>query len=223
MLQLNNVTLAHNGQSILRDLSLTLGVGERIGVIGPSGVGKTSILQTVAGLQRVHSGEISNCFSRIGYVFQEPRLLPWLTAQDNVALPLEARGIRRQQALDTANDWLQRLSLAEDKLSCYPSALSGGMAQRVSLARAFALQPDLLLLDEPFSALDPALRHELIQLCDDLLADLNCALIYVCHHPEELHALTQRCLVLETATRHGQIELTTPHHFHTPILRERTS
>lgn len=207
MLQLKQITLKHGEHHVLSGLDLNLAAGERMGIVGPSGVGKTSVLQTVANLMPIQSGEVHNEFSRIGYVFQEPRLLPWLSARDNVALPLEARGVKRTLARRQAEAWLRRLFLPQDKLLSFPNALSGGMAQRVSLARAFALQPDLLLLDEPFSALDPTLRKELISLCNDLLTDLNCALIYVCHHPEELHALTHRCLVLADACNHHQINL----------------
>ncbi len=208
MLLLEQVSLNQGQKIIISGFNLSLQAGERIGLIGPSGVGKTSILQTVANLLPTATGVHRNQFQRIGYVFQEPRLLPWKSALDNVALPLIARGENKKAARAQAKQWLQRLYLPEQCFNQYPAALSGGMAQRVSLARAFALQPDLLLLDEPFSALDPALRKELIQLCDQLLTDLNCALIYVCHHPEELSALTQRCLILESESQHHQVDLT---------------
>lgn len=217
MLALKQVQLSHGEQTVLTDLNLSIAAGERLGVVGPSGVGKTSLLQTVAGLMSIQSGECHNTFSRIGYVFQEPRLLPWLSARDNVALPLEARGIKRKEARALAVSWLSKLHLPANKHLHYPSALSGGMAQRVSLARAFALQPDLLLLDEPFSALDPALRRELMQLCDDLLRDLNCALIYVCHHPEELSALTHQCLVLDSPHQHRCVALNAKHTDYPPL------
>lgn len=207
MLRLNNVSIRQGNSEIIRQFSLQLNKGERLGLLGSSGVGKTSLLQAVAGLLPVSGGTCCNGFSRLGYVFQEPRLLPWVTAQMNVALPLQARGTDKASALQQAAEWLQRLSLPRAKNQCYPAQLSGGMAQRVSLARAFALQPDLLLLDEPFSALDPALRKDLLGLCDELLTDLNCALMYVSHHPEELLPLTHQCLVLEGGNRHRQLDL----------------
>lgn len=207
MLLLEDVSLGYADRTVLSGFSLSLKAGERVGIIGPSGVGKTSILQTVADLLPIRKGSARNQFSCVGYVFQEPRLLPWLRVRDNLIEPLMAKGVKRSDAIDNAHHWLKKLQLDPAYWNSYPSALSGGMAQRVSLARAFAMEPDLLLLDEPFSALDPALRHELTELCDALLKDLNCALIYVCHHPEELSALTDRCLLLRDETTHEYLSL----------------
>ncbi|MEZ5524309.1 MAG: ABC transporter ATP-binding protein [Pseudomonadales bacterium] len=206
MLRLDQVTLAPGGNPVLVDFNFVLKPGERVGLIGPSGVGKTSVLQAIAGLLPIRVGKHENSFQRIGYVFQEPRLLPWLSVIDNIVLPLQARGLSRKLARAQAEAWLPHLNLPMQRAGTYPASLSGGMAQRVSLARAFALQPDLLLLDEPFSALDPALRQELTELCDRLLQNLNCALVYVSHHPDELQALTQRCLLLENKTSHRLVE-----------------
>lgn len=210
MLHLDNVTLAHGEQIVIEDLNLQLSQGQRLGITGASGVGKTTILQSVAGLLPVRAGTIKNSFERIAYVFQQPRLLPWRSACDNVALPLRNRGMDKSTAQETAVHWLERLSLPNTKWRAYPSALSGGMAQRVSLARAFALQPDLLLLDEPFSALDPVLRRELIALCDQLLTDSHCALLYVCHHPQELYPLTKQNLSLENSHQRQIHSIKTP-------------
>lgn len=197
MLQLDQISLAYGQQPVIDNLSFRLTPGQRLGLCGPSGSGKTSILQLVAGLLPAQSGQLSNSFQRMGYVFQSPRMLPWLSVRDNIALPLEARGQTRMAARQAAERWLPALGLAKHYSHVYPAQLSGGMAQRVSLARAFALEPDLLLLDEPFSALDPALRHELSQLTDQLLTRHTCALLYVSHHPQELAMLSEHCLLLQ--------------------------
>lgn len=207
MLQLDQISLAYGQRPVLEALSFSLEPGQRLGICGPSGSGKTSILQLIAGLVPAYRGQLTNHFQRIGYVFQSPRLLPWLSVRDNIALPLEARGQSRASARQAAEHWLPALGLSASDGHAYPAQLSGGMAQRVSLARAFALQPDLLLLDEPFSALDPALRHELSQLTDTLLTTQQCALLYVSHHPQELATLSQHCLLLQNQQRHQTLAI----------------
>jgi ABC-type nitrate/sulfonate/bicarbonate transport system ATPase subunit len=134
----------------LRELSLAVDAGEFAVVLGPSGCGKTTLLRLVAGLDRDYDGDIRLADSRIGVVFQEPRLLPWMTAGDNVRFVL---GRPRREADESAPEWLARVGLGAF-VSAYPHQLSTGMQQRVALARAFAVRPRLLLLDEPFSALD---------------------------------------------------------------------
>lgn len=208
MLQLDQICVAHDDHRVLENLSLTLEPAQRLGLLGPSGCGKTSVLQLVAGLLSPTAGQLRNDFQRIGYVFQSPRLLPWLSVQDNIAIVLEARGEKRSAARGTARHWLSRLELPDDAAMRWPSQLSGGMAQRVALARAFALEPDLLLLDEPFSALDPALRQQLTNLTDQLLETHQCALLCVSHHPQELAALAPRSLEITGPTEHNLINLT---------------
>lgn len=188
-------------RQVLERLDLRLAPGERLGILGPSGVGKSTILRLAAGLLAPQQGRVVNAYERTAMVFQEPRLLPWRGVRANLELPLRAAGHHAAEARALAQDWLARVGLA-DHAAAWPGQLSGGMAQRVALARAFALRPGLLLLDEPFSALDPGLRQQLGMLCDHGLRQTGAALLYVSHHPQELLRLVRRCLVYEQGRWH---------------------
>lgn len=193
MLELDQLGLRLGGRTVLQHIDLRLLPAERVGLIGPSGAGKSSLLRLACGLQKPSSGRLTNGFARTALLFQEPRLLPWRRVQDNLALPLVAAGLPAAQAARQALQWLEKVELDTALAQAWPQQLSGGMAQRVALARALALQPDLLLLDEPFSALDPALRLRMAGLCMDSVARQGCALLCVSHHPQELAAMVTRC------------------------------
>jgi NitT/TauT family transport system ATP-binding protein len=158
------VTLAHvrkafaNGTVALEDLNLDVREGEFLSLLGPSGCGKSTALRLIAGLADVSGGRIDwpsggSARQDIGFVFQEPTLMPWATVTDNVHLPLKLRGVSRAQALPRIMDTLSLVGLS-DFANVYPRELSGGMKMRVSIARALATEPKLLLMDEPFAALD---------------------------------------------------------------------
>lgn len=196
MLELSHVQVLFGQKPVLQDLSFTLKAGQRLGVLGPSGEGKSTLLRLVAGLIKPDNGQIWNEFRHPVLVFQQPRLLPWRSVLDNVQIPLRAQGLSATQATERAMYWLGQVELA-DVAQSWPGELSGGMAQRVALARAFALQPDLLLLDEPFSALDPALRNSLAQVCLRCLEETGAALLYVSHQPRELMRVADSCLLLQ--------------------------
>ena len=185
MLELKNVSLSYGDLRVLRGVSLRLDPGERIAVMGPSGCGKTSLLRLIAGLQSPDSGTVKLAARRLSFVFQEPRLLPWLTAEENVMLVLPDA-----HQVDDAAAWLSRFVLgdAEDKL---PTELSGGMQQLVSLARALVCAPDLLLLDEPFKALDTAAKKNAIAAVSD---GTDAAIILVTHDAREAEALGCRVI-----------------------------
>lgn len=157
MLELKNVSLSYGDLRVLRDVCLRLDPGKRIAVMGPSGCGKTSLLRVIAGLQSPDSGTVERTAQRLSFVFQEPRLLPWRTAAENVNAVLSDRA----QTMPQARAWLERLELGE-AAEQYPAALSGGMQQRVAIARALAYDAPVLLLDEPFRGLDAALRARVI-------------------------------------------------------------
>ena len=180
MLELKNVSLCCGDLRVLRDVSLRLDPGERIAVMGPSGCGKTSLLRVIAGLQSPGSGTVDRAAHRLSFVFQEPRLLPWLTAAENIrlVLPDAHRG-------DDAAAWLSRFGLS-DAADRLPSELSGGMRQLVSLARALVCTPDLLLLDEPFKALDAAAKQNAITAGSD---GTDAAVILVTHDAREAEAI----------------------------------
>ena len=185
MLKLTNICHSFGENPVLKGFSLDLGPGERVALMGPSGVGKTTVLRIVMGLLAPDRGSVENGFSKTAVVFQEPRLLPWRTGEENVNLVLGDK-------LDTmprARAWLERLGL-KDAGTQYPSQLSGGMQQRVALARAMALEGDLLILDEPFKGLDEALREEVMAR----VAGTNAAILMVTHDEEEAEALGCRIL-----------------------------
>ena len=185
MLELKNVSLCYGDLRVLRDVSLRLDPGERIAVMGPSGCGKTSLLRVIAGLQSPGSGTVERAAHRLSFVFQEPRLLPWLTAAENIrlVLPDAHRG-------DDAAACLLRFGLS-DAADRLPSELSGGMRQLVSLARALVCTPDLLLLDEPFKALDAVAKQNAITAVFD---GMDAAVILVTHDAREAEAIGCRVI-----------------------------
>ena len=185
MLELKNVSLSYGDLRVLRDVCLRLDPGKRIAVMGPSGCGKTSLLRVIARLQSPDSGTVERTAQRLSFVFQEPRLLPWLTAVENVRLVLPDAHHGEDSAV-----WLSRFGLSDaaDKL---PAELSGGMQQLVSLARALVCAPDLLLLDEPFKALDAAAKQNAITAVS---AGADAAIILVTHDIHEAEALGCRVI-----------------------------
>ena len=180
MVKLTGITHAYDGNTVLQNQDLTLLPGQRTALMGPSGVGKTTLLRIVLGLLKPDGGTVENTFRKTAAVFQEPRLLPWRTAAENVNLVLgDTRG-----TMDAARRKLAQLGLAgaADK---YPVELSGGMRQRVAIARALVMEADLLVLDEPFKAMDEDLRQQVIAL----VSETNAAILLVTHEPEEAAAL----------------------------------
>lgn len=189
----------------LSDLDFEIAEGEFVSIIGPSGCGKTTLLKMLAGLTTATSGEI-----RIGgevitgpgpdraVVFQTFLLLPWENVLTNAAFGLEARGVRKQQRVEKAREQLRRVGLEEFE-DYYPHQISGGMQQRVGLARALAVDPSILLMDEPFGALDAQTR-QIMQ--DDLLAlwqeDEQKTTLFVTHSMEEAVYLSDRVLLMST-------------------------
>lgn len=195
MFELHKVSVRLGASCILDAIDFRLAPGERTGVVGRSGAGKSTLLKLAAGLLTASGGTCINSYRHALLVFQEPRLLPWRSVQDNIEIPLLAKGCTKPEARLRASHWLERVGL--DKVGkAWPGELSGGMAQRAALARAFALQPDLLLLDEPFSALDPALRAALSQLCTECVQDTGAALLCISHHPHELVDMVDRCVLI---------------------------
>lgn len=196
MLELKDISLSFGALEVLRGASLMLGQDERIAITGPSGCGKTSLLHVIAGLLHPDSGLVRNRAARTGCVFQEPRLLPWLSAEENVSIVIP-HGTQGQDALML----LKKLGLA-DSAEKHPCELSGGMQQRAALARALAYAPDLLLLDEPFRALDAASKALAIDAVNERA---DCAVILVTHSPEEADALGCRIIPFSQIQRTADI------------------
>jgi sulfonate transport system ATP-binding protein len=201
MLALNAVSKTYpNGVHALERFSAEIGLGEIVAVIGGSGCGKSTLLRAIAGLDRATSGTVTlddlvvtAPHEKIGVIFQEPRLLPWLSVADNIGFGLSERPAaeRRTQVARA----LDRVGLA-DKARAWPRELSGGQAQRVAIARALVPQPEVLLLDEPFSALDAFTRRDLQDHLLDLWADTRPTLILVTHDVEEAVMLADRVLLM---------------------------
>jgi sulfonate transport system ATP-binding protein len=202
MLSLDHVSKIYpNGVEALANVSARIQLGEIVAIIGGSGCGKSTLLRAVAGLDRATSGTITldgetitAPHEKIGIIFQEPRLLPWLSVIDNISFGLTDRSAarRRQRALAA----LSRVGLA-DKADAWPRELSGGQAQRVAIARALVPQPEVLLLDEPFSALDAFTRTDLQDHLLDLWADTRPTLVLVTHDVDEAVVLADRVLVMK--------------------------
>jgi NitT/TauT family transport system ATP-binding protein len=201
-----------NGTLALQDMSLEVGEHDFISFLGPSGCGKTTALRLLAGLSPATSGKLTWAAHRtlgasrtdreLGFVFQEPTLMPWATTFDNVYLPLRLSGVTREQAGDTVRDALARVGLGKFA-QVYPRELSGGMKMRVSIARALVTHPRLLLMDEPFGALDEMTRGK---LNNDLLAiwkEHRFTVIFVTHSVYESVYLSNRVVVM--AARPGRV------------------
>lgn len=193
-----------NGVRALGPLDLAVGRGEFLSLVGPSGCGKSTALRAIAGLIAPTDGTVvfAGERPRIGFVFQEPTLMPWATALANVRLPLELAGVAKAQADDCAAAQLAALGLAGFE-NARPRELSGGMRMRVSLARALVGEPELLLLDEPFAALDEQTRGE---LNDDLLrlwAARGLTVVFVTHSVSESAYLSTRVVVM--SARPGRV------------------
>jgi NitT/TauT family transport system ATP-binding protein len=182
----------------LGKLDLDIHQGEWVTLLGPSGCGKTTLLRLIAGLDELSSGSLKTSFSEksLGYVFQEAALLPWLTVMGNVILPLTLNGVSKAQAISKAKVWLEKLRISRHADS-YPDELSGGMKMRVSLARALITDPALLLLDEPFAALDEPIRIELGLELRELFKNLKPTVVMVTHSITEGLWLSDRVLVFQ--------------------------
>ncbi len=188
------------------DLSFAIGRGELVAILGKTGCGKSTTLNLISGLIRPSRGRVrvqghdpyadfTRYRGKIGIVFQNDRLMPWRTAIENVALGLELNKVPRQKRLEIAASWLQRLGLSGHENN-YPHALSGGMRQRVSIARAFAGEPDILLCDEPFSALDEHTGNALRDEFRALLRQTGATSIFITHSIDEALSLGERLMVL---------------------------
>ncbi len=206
-LALNNVTVTFvspdgGRYTAVRDTTLRIGPGEFLSVVGPTGCGKSTLLNVAAGLLVPSAGDVQvsgeplrGLNRKAGYLFQSEALMPWRTALANVTAGLEFRGVRKEEARERAELWLQRVGLAGFGAR-YPHQLSGGMRKRVALAQTLILDPQIILMDEPFSALDIQTR----QLMENQLLELWSAnrksVLFITHDLEEAISLSDRVVVL---------------------------
>ncbi len=191
------------GVRVTEPISLDIDPGDFVAIIGPSGCGKSTLLRIIAGLETPTAGTITRSPSaksdqshrEIAYVFQDAHLLPWRTVLANVALPLELAGVSRSKRDEKSAALLRQVGLLE-LAGRYPSQLSGGQRMRVSLARAMVTSPDLLLLDEPFAALDEITRQQLDEWLRQLWHERRMTVLFVTHSIQEATFLAERVLVL---------------------------
>lgn len=203
---------------------LTFDIYERdfVSIIGPSGCGKTTVFNVIAGLLDADSGalvyrgeEVDSLRGRIGYMMQKDLLFPWRTVLENVLLGLKVRGVADNEAIDTAREYLSTFGLSGFE-KAYPKTLSGGMRQRVALIRTLIMDPDILLLDEPFSALDYQTRLYLEGVLMEAVETFNKTVILVTHDIDEAVALSRRVVALSGRPTHVknvhniEIERSTP-------------
>lgn len=212
-IEINSVSLQYSTQArsltVLKDVSLSVEKGELVVLLGPSGCGKSTILNLLAGFIQPDQGEILYRGEPVrkpgperGMIFQQPNLFPWLTVLDNVTFGLRLTRYNSQQVKQKAEEWLDKVGL-NGFAQHYPWQLSGGMKQRVALARAWVAQPEVLLLDEPFGALDAQTRLMMQELLRDAWLDTETTLLFVTHDVDEAIFLADRVLIM--SARPGEI------------------
>lgn len=212
LIELKNVFKQYgNGTVAIRDMSLTVEKGQFVSFLGPSGCGKSTALRMIAGLASVSAGTItvnghapgeSNSAADIGFVFQEPTLMPWTTVFENVYLPLRLTGVSHAEAKPRIEEALSQVGLSRFARS-YPRELSGGMKMRASIARAIVTRPRLLLMDEPFAALDEMTRFKLNNDVLRLWQEQSLTIIFVTHSVYESVYMSNRLVVM--AARPGRV------------------
>ncbi|RIH83737.1 Taurine import ATP-binding protein TauB [Meiothermus luteus] len=200
--EVRGLTVRFGSYTAVEGVDLEVGEGEFLALVGPTGCGKSTLLNVVAGLLPPSAGEVyalgepvGGPNRKAGYLFQQDALLPWKTALDNIAMGLVFRGVPLREARNQARPWLERVGLARfgDR---YPHQLSGGMKKRVGLAQVLITNPRLLLMDEPFSALDVQTRHLMENLLLELWQEDRKSVIFITHDLEEAIALADRVVVL---------------------------
>lgn len=206
------ITLTHiskiyaNGTVALQDLNLAIQKSEFVSLVGPSGCGKSTVLRLIAGLGQTNAGSIdwgvSHQNSKLAFVFQDAALMPWANVWENVRLPLKLAGLSKKESTAVVQQALQRVGLAGCERS-YPRQLSGGMKMRVSIARALVTQPNVLLMDEPFGALDEITRSKLNSDLLDLWQQQHWTVVFVTHNIYEAVYLSNRVIIM--AARPGRV------------------
>jgi len=198
MIELKSAGLVFGATGLgLGETNLTFRPGEWTSILGPSGCGKSTLLSLVSGLEKPGAGTVFNPYSKkeTGFVFQDSALLPWLTVEENICLPLRLHGFGVTQARERAGEWVSKLRI-DHHLDRFPDELSGGLKMRAALARALVSSPRVLLLDEPFSALDEPIRIELGIELRELFNQFKPIVILVTHSITEGLWLSDRTLVM---------------------------
>lgn len=205
LITIENLNIIRDKKTLIHNLNLHIQTGQRWAVTGPSGIGKSTLLMMLAGLLKIKQGRITignqivdKPNPAVAMMLQRPALLPWANIRDNIALGLKFNHqIKNNDAKDNIDRLLEKIGL-QDRQKSYPHELSGGQQQRVALARSLALKPRVLLLDEPFSALDKDMRAQLRQDVLDMINDDHITLLLVTHHQEDVDALCHQQLDLSS-------------------------
>lgn len=202
MLEAVRISKGYEGRKIIEDISLYVKEGEMVSLLGVSGVGKTTLFNIVSGLEKPDEGEvyldgelITGVGGKIGYMQQSDLLLPFKTIIKNVMIPMELKGVKKAERVQKAEEILREFSLLESK-DMYPGQLSGGMRQRVALARTFMTDCSVMLLDEPFSALDAITREDMQKWFKQTVKKHNMSTLFITHDIDEAIILSDRIYIL---------------------------
>lgn len=205
-LEIKNITGGYNGKKVIENISFSVNTGEIISIIGPSGTGKTTLFNIIAGLLKplnegkiyLNEKDITGKRGYVGYMLQKDLLLPFKTVLENITLPLIIKGIKKDEANQMALNKLKAFSLLE-KANAYPKELSGGMKQRAALLRTYFFSNEAVLLDEPFSALDSITRESVHKWYLNVIKELNLTTVLITHDIDEAILLSDRVLILKGA------------------------
>jgi NitT/TauT family transport system ATP-binding protein len=206
-------------RAVLKDLDLAVGAGEFLCILGPSGCGKSTLLNVLAGLDKVYEGRASVSGGRVGYLFQEPRLLPWLTAEANLDFALASCRVPASRWSELKSRYLAMTGLSEYR-DYYPHQISGGMAQRLALVRALCVEPGILLMDEPFSGLDEITARRIRSDLLSIWEETRKTIVFVTHNAYEACFLADRILVMSAgAFRHEmRVPIARPRSYDDPAI-----
>lgn len=215
--RLSHVYVGDKGASLaVEDIDLSVAKGEFVSLVGPSGCGKTTLLSLLAGLFPPTSGQVllggepvKGPTPKVGYMLQQDYLFPWRSIRENAAIGLEIQGTKSKESLNKVDEWLEELGLG-GLGGRYPYELSGGMRQRVALARTMVTEPEVLLLDEPFSALDLHIKMQLEDVVIQTLRKLGKTAVLVTHDLSEAAAMSDRVIVLGKNPGHIRKEIVVP-------------
>ncbi|WP_374652452.1 ABC transporter ATP-binding protein [Dongia sp.] len=197
ILSLSGIDHAYLGRTVLSRITLDLFRREVVALVGPSGCGKSTLVHIAAGVVNPLRGRVERRYNQHGMVFQEPRLLPWARARDNIAYPLRHRRIGRGERDERVRAAAARAALDPLDLDKFPVEMSGGMRQRTAIARALAMQPDLVYFDEPFTALDVALKRRMQDLVIAASRDASFSALFITHDLTEAARIAHRIVVMD--------------------------
>ena len=196
-LTMQRIGHAYFGQSVLDRIDLDVERGEIVALVGPSGSGKSTLIKIAAGLIEAREGRIARSYAHQAMIFQQPNLMPWATARENIAFPLRRAGVKRRDRAQRIDEAAALAELEPADLAKYPVELSGGMRQRVAIARALAVQPDFVFFDEPFTALDVALKRRMQDLVIHAAREAHFAALFITHDLMEAIRIAHRIAVLD--------------------------